>query len=422
MRIPPRTATAVVLGFAAAAANAGPVQSKFDVTLYGYVKLDAVYDTQKNLAGDIQLFVLPYDRHGEKDEEFTMTARQTRFGFKIAGPPVGAAKTAGCIEAGFWGEEADPDHKTKLRIRLAFVDLIFETWSLRFGQDWDLFMTLMPKSVNFTYFNYQGAPGYRRPQAYVTKTMNFGQSTKLTAKAGVARTLGALMPGSLDGDLDGNGQNDGEDAGVPTFAGNLILDQKLWSEKPAKISVSGLYGKEVLDQVTRTTSYHARPVITSDGTTHIDVTPEESRTVDEDALEFESWLLMVSAMLPIVNRVTLQGAYWEGANLDAYESGLGLGINRTLLTEVEGRGGWVQLLLDVTEKWSGTLGYGVDNPSDEDLNSTDRSRNGYWMGSVWYQLNEAVTFAFEYSRLTTSYKDWGDYTNDRFHGAVFYHF
>ena len=401
-----RSLLAIVLVALAAglcSAQAGNVASKFDIDLYGYIKLDAVYDTQKNAAGDIELFVLP--EGDDKDDEFTMTARQTRFGFNIAGPDIADGKCTGRIEAGFWGEESDPDHKTKLRIRLAYADLAYDTWSFRAGQDWDTFITVIPKSINFTYFGWQGAPGYRRAQARLTKSIALGDSCKLTAKVAAARTLGELYRGN-DGDYDGDGQNDGEDSGIPSVQGNLILTGDLLTDKPTRISVSGTWGQEDLDTTT-----------VSGGVTNVDV----------DA-EYDTWLVMGSLFMPLMEKMTLQGAVWTGSNLDAYESGLGLGINTMLGTEIDAQGGWGQLMCDVTEKLNLNVGYGLDDVDEDDLNGfavdsvNSRSKNEFIMASAYYAVNEALVLGFEYSHMTTSYKGAEDAENDRFHGAVFYFF
>ena len=77
----------VVGGLTAQAAdtNLVSVLSKFEMKIYGYVKLDASYDTQRTSAGDLMFYVLP-EVNGDKDDEFNMTAKETRLGLDILGP------------------------------------------------------------------------------------------------------------------------------------------------------------------------------------------------------------------------------------------------------------------------------------------------------------------------------------------------
>jgi hypothetical protein len=66
-----------VLLVAAASAYAG-----VEVTPYGYIKLDASFDSAMTNDGDYVYVVLPY-AEGEEDDEFNMTAKQTRLGLKL---------------------------------------------------------------------------------------------------------------------------------------------------------------------------------------------------------------------------------------------------------------------------------------------------------------------------------------------------
>jgi len=392
---------AAVVAGAGIMALGGTLSSKFDVELYGYAKLDMVYDSQRTYVGDIMLFVLP--EGDKKDDEFTMTARETRFGFKISGPEApGGGKSSGRIEADFYGAgDADPANRTRLYLRLAYVDLAWDTFSIRAGQDWDTFITVVPKSVNLMYFGHQGSPGYRRPQLRLTKSAEIG-AVKLTAKVAAHRQ-------EIGTDLDGNKQDDGEDSGMPGAQANLIAETKLLTDKPARISISGLMARETVDVVLQGTNLVSK----IDGT------------------DFDSDLIMGSLYLPLHNMVALQGAYWVGQNLDAYECAMYQGINLALGREVSGQGGWAQLGFEPTAKLNLNVGYGFDDPDNKDLvgykglggtaSVPPRLKNEFIMGNVFYKLNDAVTLAMELSQVTTDYAS-GDAQDFRVHGAMYYYF
>ncbi|OGV66923.1 MAG: hypothetical protein A2498_07470 [Lentisphaerae bacterium RIFOXYC12_FULL_60_16] len=403
MRKIPWVVAVVALAVTVMSGWAGTVTAaKSDIELYGYIKLDAVYDTQRNVAGDITLWTHPESIDG-KDNEFNMTAKQSRFGLKITAPEMeGGPKITGKLEGGFYGVAsassslASP-HKNSLRIRLAYVDLAYDEWSIRAGQDWDTIIAIIPNAVNFTYFGDQGSPGYRRAQFRITKKTTMG-ATKLTTAVAAARTIGDL-------DVDRNGQDDGVDSGLPSVQAIATLETPWYTEKNLKLSVSGLYGQEMLD-----------------------VMSTNNTVVKVDEHDYDSWMGMVSVYLPLASKLAAQGAVWKGQNLTAYEAGINQGINATLRTEVRAEGGWVQLVFDPAKKWNFNVGAGMDDPNDADLNAGGRARNQYLMASVWYKMNDQVHWAFEYSNLETSFKglpagagkDEG--VNDRFHGAVFYYF
>ena len=95
--------------------------SKFELKLYGYLKLDASYDTQRTSAGDLMYYVLP-EVNDQKDDEFDMTAKETRFGLDLKGPEANSVKTTGKLETDFYGSGGSAN-SPNLRLRLAYLDL-----------------------------------------------------------------------------------------------------------------------------------------------------------------------------------------------------------------------------------------------------------------------------------------------------------
>src|SRR4030042_6652300 len=81
-----------------------PVVSSFKFKPYGYIKLDAAYDDSRTNYGNSILYV-PSESTNRNDDEFSMTARQTRFGIDITAPA--ADWTAqGKVEIDFYGDGA----------------------------------------------------------------------------------------------------------------------------------------------------------------------------------------------------------------------------------------------------------------------------------------------------------------------------
>ncbi len=362
---------------------------KFSLKPYGYVKLDAIYDTHRVAAGDLMFYALPH-QDGVDDNEFRMTARETRIGLDINVSEVSSIKTSGKIEVDFYGAGGS-DNAANLRMRLAYIDLAMPRgFSLRAGQDWETFITVIPRIVNFSYLADAGALGIRRPQVRATQEINLAEKTKLTAKLAAARTIGQ--------DIDGGGEDDGVDSGLPTGQGNLILERPLWTEKAAKISVSGHIGRETCDRVV-----------------------EGVPCVNDDQ-DYDTWSVIGSLYLPLCKMATAQGTIWQGENLDTYYGGIGQGINKTLETSIAAKGGFAQLILDLTDRLNLNLGYGLDDPDEGDLNAKDRSKNEIIFSSLFFKLTRDATLALEYSNLRTSYKDADKAENNRVQGAVIYKF
>lgn len=387
---------AMVLGFFVtgtpeAGAEAPSVTSKFEVSLYGYIKLDASYDTQRTAAGNLMFYVLP-EGEGGKDDEFNMTARETRLGLNMRVPDLDDWTVTGKVEADFYSGASE--NSPNPRLRLAYVDATSGNWSVRAGQDWETFINTVPRIVNFSFLADAGAIGLRRPQLRVTRVMPLTDDTRLVAAVAAARTIGQ--------DIDGGGQDDGAAAGYPTAQANLRLETKGIGGQRMVMGISGHWGTETVSS-------------------YVDESDPEAPVVVPEK-DYDTWSVIGSLAVPLHERVILQGAIWRGENLDTYFGGIGQGINRQQQKGIAAQGGWAQFVLNPADKWNVNLGYGLDDPDSGDLNPGDRSKNELLFGSVFYSVGGGLTLAAEYSYMTTSYQDGQNAKNNRVQTSVIYHF
>ncbi|MGF1483469.1 MAG: DcaP family trimeric outer membrane transporter [Opitutales bacterium] len=357
------------------------VTSKYRLCLYGYIKLDGSYDTQMVKNGNLAFFVLPDT--GGADDEFNLTANQTRMGLKVDTPARGG-DVHGRLEVDFYG--GGGENKPNPRLRLAFAEYKRKNWSLLAGQDWDTLITIFPRSVNFSYFGFQGRLGYRRPQLRYTRKSELGEGL-FTSKFAIGRTVG--------GDIDGFGTDDGADAGFPHLQWNFIYERPVFNleNTKAKVSVSGHYGQEEVD-----------------------------RSLASGELNFNTWSVVGSFFVPFTEKLALQGSVWTGTNLDDFYAGIGQGINGTLGTEIAAWGGWAQLLYAPAPDWKLSFGGGIDDPDDDDLNIDDRTFNYLGVANVFWTGLDPLELAFEYSYLETGYKGQDDAVSHRLQGAVIFKF
>lgn len=370
--------------------------------IYGYVRADLAHDTQATAPkSTFAFFVLP-ELNGEKDAQTQFGVRETRLGLNLFGPDVGAWKTTGKLEMDFYG--GDRANSYNPRMRLAYLDVAHSSGlALRFGQDWDTFCELVPRIVNFAYMADIGALGLRRPQARLTQELKLAENTKLVAKVAAAQTVGE--------DLDGGTFEDGADADWPTLQWSVALNQKLWTEKSAKLAFGGHYGRETVDGVEKIATTNAYGTIT-----------EVSRVIAADAADYDTWSVQGSVFLPLTKQIAVQGNLWKGENLDTYFGAIGQGVNVALGREIEAQGGWVQLLWDPTDKLAFGFGYSVDDPKDEDLAEGRPCKNEQIFGNVAYKLTPAVTAMAEYAHMTTDYLGRDEAVNDRVQLAMRYAF
>lgn len=161
--------------------------ASFGIKFSGFVKTDLMVDSRQTVAAREGHFLLypmseDLDLNGEDVNaraNLNMLAIQTRLKGKITGPDAFGAKTAGLIEAAFFGQSNGDVNG--FRLRHAYLDLIWDNTSLRIGQYWHpMFVTdCFPGTVSFN----TGAPFQpfsRNPQ--IRLTQSFG-ALKLIAAA-----------------------------------------------------------------------------------------------------------------------------------------------------------------------------------------------------------------------------------------------
>jgi hypothetical protein len=368
-----------VAGAPAAERPATGVRAKYHATLYGYLKLDAAYDTHQTANGDLAFHVVPKPE-GRSDPQFNMTARESRLGLRLVAAETADWLAAGTFEADLYG--GGSANSPVPRLRLAFADLTRGGWSLRAGQDWDTFISVIPRSLDFSTLAHQGALGLRRAQLRATRWFGEPGEHRWETRWALARTIGQ--------DLDGGGTDDGVDAATPTFQWNVLQHGPTgW-----RAGVSGHFGREMVD-VVGSAARHER---------------------------YDTWSLIISWAAPVGERWLFAGSLWTGSNLDTYFGGVGQGVNRALGTSIAARGGFVQAVFNPTSTWNLNFTAGLDDPDDRHLSPGMRSFNRHLSVSAYWQWNPAVCWAFQLTHLTTGYASAADADALRLHSAVFFSF
>ncbi|HUW19725.1 MAG TPA: DcaP family trimeric outer membrane transporter [Sedimentisphaerales bacterium] len=352
-----------------------PVWSDLDIQLYGYIKLDAAYDTSRTDTGNFARWV-ESESTNKNDDQFNMTANQTRFGVKVKGPADGEIETSGRAEIDFY--EGGAENKPRIMMRHAYMNILWpqERFSILAGQTSDVISPLYPDTLNYTVGWWVGNIGYRRPQIRLTRSLGLSKDVDLKLEGALARTVGISNDFTPDS---------GEDAGFPGVQARASLTLPLFGYKPATVGFSGHWAKEELDT-------------TSSG----------------DSKHFDSWSLNLDLTQPVNEWLAIKGELFTGENLSAYLGGIGQGINTTTSKEIGSRGGWVAASLGPWDKWNFNIGASIDDVDDDDLaGSTAADRREYnraIFGNVIYSLNKSTQIGFELSQWHTEYegKDDGD--------------
>jgi len=381
------------------------IKSKYALDFYGYVKLDSAADSSRSELGNFMKWVYPENINGG-DESYSMTANQTRFGLKFAGPNPGNAKVSGNLEFEGYGPKGT-ETKGNVGIRHAFfaVDWPKSDFQLLGGQTSDVISPLFPSTLNYSVAWWAGNIGNRRPQVRLTQGFKLGKQSKLTLQGAAGRSVGDVGP------FTRKTGDSGEDSGGPSFQGRIAVTFPTFKKLQGTIGYSGHTADEEYD-------FNAGGL---------------SKRIKSRS---NCW----DVSLPICDWLGLKGESWNGQNIDDYFGGVGQGIlvsstgsgtvvNATAFggtfqkaEAIEGKGGWLEASFGPFKAWRFNLGMSVDDPDNRDLPATARSKNSSRWFNVLHDLNEAVQIGVEFSKWETDYKNGTSGENNRFQTSLLYKF
>jgi len=359
-----------------AAAPAAPEPGTVKVTPYGIVYFNGFHNSDAVNNQDVPLWAVG----GAGDT--SATARQSRFGLRIAAPGALGAKLTGVVEADFYGgfpAIATGENFGQVRLRLANARLDWAKTSLVLGQDWMVFAPVSPTSLAcaaIPLFAASGNPWARIPQVRLERRSGF-----------LVTQVAVLAPQSGDFSAQFLAQpNSGALSQKPYFQGRVAAALKSWfgSGKPGAIGVSGHYGQSR-------------------------VTPTSG-----DAVDIDSAAGALDVNVPLGRHVTLSGEAFVGTNLAGFQAAVFQGLNPDAVGAAsaagpEGiatKGGWVQIgFTPAGSKTSLSASYGVDDPDDDDLKSATkrnwRLRNQVVALGLSYRASAHLSLGVEYRFLKT---------------------
>lgn len=375
--------------------------------IYGFLRLDAVYDTSELNDTEVGSFLRsedPSTGQNHNDDDFSLYTRLTRLGVDLVGPDVGRTKLTGKVEVDFYGF-LNSDSRNDLRMRHAYLKLATDNCSLLAGQTFDLISPLYP-SVNPDLINWNaGNLGDRRPQFRLSYYPKVSDDTHVIFE--VAASLKSAIDG---GNLDADGVLDGEDSGLPLLQGRAALRTRCLGSMDTEVGVWVARGWDEFDLAAAQAAGTVGPGVTTD--------------------EFDTYVFGIDAKIPLVSdRVWVQGEAWRGSNLDDLRGGVGQGINATVGDEIEAMGFWAELNVKPASWLTTFCGYSVDNPDRTDLlvataarpnQGIDHNQIVYCGANVSYW--KPVVFGFDYSYLETRFRGLDEGFGSRFRLFIQYNF
>jgi hypothetical protein len=388
------------------ATTAPPVtsQSRFPVTVYGNILLNSFFDTSLNNIQDVPLFA---GKQGSdpfpNDKSFGMTARQSRLGLRYQGPEVLGAEISGQVEIDFFGGKAALGNGISMdipRLRLALGRLDWKNFSLVAGQDWSIFAPLNPTSLAeyaIPSMSASGNPWIRSPQIRAEFRHAMSEEAKLQWQ--IAATDPNMGDYQTTEFLTARSPGIGERGRMPGLDTRLGFTNTVKGHDYA-VGLSGHYGRG--ENIGTIASLNVvRPV--------------------------DSWGVALDWSLPFTKYFALTGETYTGRALGIFSVAAGESVGGVGTPGEHGvlsRGGWTQAQFNINPKWQVNLAYGIDQPEASELPVGNRDRNQTYMGNLMYKLTSSVTFAWEFRRFLTDFRNqiFADERGDQANLAVMYSF
>lgn len=322
----------------------------------------------------------------DSNSTFGATVRQSTVGIDVSGPTVAGARTAGELQADFFGGFPNsPNGVTAgiMRIRTATFEMNWSKTSLTAGQDALFFSPLSPTSlasIAEPAFSYSGNLWAWAPQVRLEHDFSLSATSKLIAQGGILDSLTGEPPYSSYYRT----AQAGERSGQPGYAARLAWSASAFS-RTATVGVGGYFAPENWGFGRKINGW--------------------AGTADWD--------------LPLGRWFSLSGELYRGHAI----GGLGAGAGRSVLyngslssagTSVLGlnsAGGWAQLKFRPVERLEFNTAFGEDQSFAADLRRFPQPQS-YFNGSLGknqssfvnfiYHLRSNILFSLEYRRLWTS--------------------
>lgn len=376
--------------------------------VYGKLELVTYYDTTTPAISDWLAYAQPKSTYDGREDAFSMSVRASPVGVHLNVPDLaGTWDLDSRVEIDFSGgfmTGGSSAYSPLLRLKQAWVSMSGKHVSILAGQHFGVFAPLFPDTANWIALGTSGNPWIRLPQIRLTLDW-----APVKVEVSVNRPMGSneVLNDSVNDHI-----SDGEQSNVPFFMGRVGFTQPLGALTLAG-GASGVYGREKIRRVYDPATGELKKKANGE---YLKDPGDGQRALDRTV---DVW--MAALDLKVTSKyVDILGEFFIGDNLNSFFAGVLQGVS-TFYTPpfglLKGRmdarairtmGGWAQVIGRPVPDLSLGVGFGVDDPRNEDLNPATagpvRSRNMTAYGNVGYKVGGAWLVGAECSWTRTTWR------------------
>ncbi len=363
--------------------------SGWSIVPFGQLRGEMIYSEAEQTA-DAVIFLLAPNNPGVDDDQFTVHGKTSMLNFAISGPNIGDWQTGGTILMNFLGPQPLRNNSGP-NVLNAYGEIKNDNWRFAFGRMLDLFSPIGPSTVNLGQQRGAGNVGIFRGAMHVDRYINVHDQLRWTLSGRVAQNAVndfLLVPSAR-----------GIDNGIPNFEGRIgfELGPECDGIRPLELGISGLWG--------------------------------ETRAFDPGQIASDP-ITMDPIFLPAVNNVSttaggnidfqlrgaragVRGEFWIAQTAGTYFVAVLQSLNPATGSGIRSIGGWAEAYYKVTDITTVYVGYGIDDPRNQDVgfltpgpslnDPGQRTLNQVMWTSILWNVTDFFQLGFEVSHRKTHY-------------------